>query len=122
MAFVVSHSGSGWKIVDINTVGSITTDAYNKVRAQSPSPVLFMEGMVGGLIRSKFEKMAPGSTQAGSSQQGLLDAQAGNLRAQLKSMMNQLELYKARTGHYPDLLAQGWQALIKDGYIKKRAR
>lgn len=53
------------------------------------------------------------------------DAQQGNLRAQLKSLQNQIELFKARTNSYPTL-AQLWDGLIdpngdgdlSDGYIK----
>ena len=55
------------------------------------------------------------------------DAQTGNLRAQIKSLQNQIELFKARNNYYPDLVANGWDALIdpngdgdlSDGYIKK---
>ncbi len=55
------------------------------------------------------------------------DAQTGNLRAQIKSLQNQIELFKARTNSYPDLVANGWDQLIDpngdgifdDGYIKK---
>jgi len=54
------------------------------------------------------------------------DAQQGNLRAQMKSLQNQIELFKARTNAYPDLVANGWDTLIdpngdgdvSDGYIK----
>lgn len=53
------------------------------------------------------------------------DAQQGNLRAQIKSLQNQIELYKARTNSYPTL-AQLWDGMIdpngdgdlSDGYIK----
>ena len=58
------------------------------------------------------------------------DAQTGNLRAQIKSLQNQIELFKARTNNYPTLLelsgnptttaeTNGWGALIDGGYIKK---
>ncbi|MDX2132917.1 MAG: type II secretion system protein [Planctomycetota bacterium] len=58
------------------------------------------------------------------------DAQQGNLRAQIKSLQNQIELYKARTNAYPDLVANGWDQLIdpngdgdlSDGYIKQAPR
>ncbi len=58
------------------------------------------------------------------------DAQQGNLRAQIKSLQNQIELYKARTNSYPDLVANGWDQLIdpngdgdfSDGYIKQAPR
>jgi len=58
------------------------------------------------------------------------DAQTGNIRAQLKSLQNQCELFKARTNAYPDLAADGWgtaesapgagdgTGLIGLGYIK----
>ncbi|CAG0974538.1 Type II secretion system protein G [Phycisphaerales bacterium] len=54
------------------------------------------------------------------------DAQQGNLRAQIKSLQNQIELFKARTNSYPDLVANGWDPLTdpdgdpatQDGYIK----
>lgn len=53
------------------------------------------------------------------------DAQQGNLRAQIKSLQNQIELFKARTNSYPTL-AQLWVGLLdpngdgnfNDGYIK----
>lgn len=55
------------------------------------------------------------------------DAQQGNLRAQIKSLQNQIELFKARTNNYPDLVANQWTQLLdpngdgdfSDGYIKK---
>jgi general secretion pathway protein G len=61
------------------------------------------------------------------------DAQTGNLRAQIKSLQNQIELFKARTNAYPTLAemtinptstteAKGWGKLIDDGYIKKAPR
>jgi general secretion pathway protein G len=56
------------------------------------------------------------------------DAQVGNIRAQLKSLQNQVELFKARStdGLYPDLVGAGWDTMIDpngdgiftDGYIK----
>lgn len=54
------------------------------------------------------------------------DAQQGNLRAQIKSLQNQIELFKARNNSYPDLVTNGWDQLIdpngdgdlSDGYIK----
>src|SRR5205823_3822081 len=60
------------------------------------------------------------------------DAQQGNLRAQIKSLQNQIELFKARTNAYPTLAqlqanpalngnttTDGWGILIDGGYIKK---
>ena len=58
------------------------------------------------------------------------DAQQGNLRAQIKSLQNQIELFKARTNNYPTLAelsanpvstteTNGWGILIDGGYIKK---
>lgn len=52
------------------------------------------------------------------------DAQAGNLKAQLDTLNNQIELYRARNNQYPaDLIAGGagdapWATLIAGGYIK----
>ncbi len=48
------------------------------------------------------------------------DAQQGNLRAQVKSLQNQIELFKARStdGQYPDLVGGGWDVLINGDYIK----
>jgi general secretion pathway protein G len=46
------------------------------------------------------------------------DAQTGNLRSQIKSIQNQLELYKARTNNYPDLVGNGWTDMIQGGYLK----
>lgn len=55
------------------------------------------------------------------------DAQAGNLKTQLSSLQNQIELWKARNNAYPDLGTGGWDLLIDpngdgvfdDGYIKE---
>ena len=57
------------------------------------------------------------------------DSQAGNLKAQIKEIQNQLELYKAREGAYPSLAelqadpagypaGTGWSVMIEKGYIK----
>lgn len=46
------------------------------------------------------------------------DAQAGNLKTQLSTLQNQIELYKARTNAYPDL-STGWDVLITGDYIKE---
>lgn len=55
------------------------------------------------------------------------DAQAGNLKAQIKEIQNQIELAKARStnGLYPDLKAANaagtitdWGAFIDGGYIR----
>lgn len=61
------------------------------------------------------------------------DGQQGNLRAQIKSLQGQIELFKARTNSFPTLAqlqanpttgplplgTEGWGALIDGGYIKK---
>jgi general secretion pathway protein G len=60
------------------------------------------------------------------------DAQQGNLRAQIKEVQNQIELFKARTNAYPtmaemtaaptitgSLATDQFGALIDQGYIKK---
>lgn len=47
------------------------------------------------------------------------DARAGNLKAQLSSIQNQIELYAAqRNGAYPDLSA-GWDDLTTNNYLKE---
>lgn len=53
------------------------------------------------------------------------DAQAGNLKAQIKSLQNQIELYNARNnGAYPDFATEGWgdttdtTSLIGGNYVK----
>ncbi len=56
------------------------------------------------------------------------DSQAGNLKAQIKEIQNQLELFRAREGAYPtmaELTAAptsgapgGWGAMIDKGYLK----
>jgi general secretion pathway protein G len=58
------------------------------------------------------------------------DAQQGNLRAQIKELQNQIELFRARTNAYPTLAqltvnpvttteTNGWGAMIDGGYIRK---
>jgi general secretion pathway protein G len=45
------------------------------------------------------------------------DAQAGNIKAQLDTLNNQIELYRARNNAYPDI-ADNWDVMIEGGYIK----
>lgn len=47
------------------------------------------------------------------------DAQAGNIKAQLDTLNNQIELYRARTNGYPEFTGDTpWQGMIDGGYIK----
>lgn len=47
------------------------------------------------------------------------DAQAGNIKAQLDTLNNQIELYRARTNAYPDFTSSTvWDTLKTGGYIK----
>lgn len=47
------------------------------------------------------------------------DAQAGNIKAQLDTLNNQIELYRARNNAYPDFSsATVWDTMIAGGYIK----
>ncbi|MDX2117778.1 MAG: prepilin-type N-terminal cleavage/methylation domain-containing protein [Planctomycetota bacterium] len=46
------------------------------------------------------------------------DAQGGNLKAQLDTLNNQVELFRARTNAYPDFATDGWTKMISGGYIK----
>lgn len=46
------------------------------------------------------------------------DAQAGNIKAQLSSLQNQIELYRARTNTYPDLVANQWTDMVTGNYLK----
>jgi len=46
------------------------------------------------------------------------DAQGGNLKAQLDTLNNQIELFRARTNAYPDFATDGWTTMISGGYIK----
>lgn len=62
------------------------------------------------------------------------DAQVGNLRAQIKSIQNQLELYRARNNAYPtlaqltadsanaDYAGMGWGVMIDGNYLKAPAK
>ena len=60
------------------------------------------------------------------------DSQAGNLKAQIKEIESQLELYKARNGAYPTVAAlndtsdanypNGWAPMISGGYLKAAPR
>ncbi len=54
------------------------------------------------------------------------DAQAGNIKAQLDTLNNQLELYRARNNAYPtDFLAGGataWDTMKTGGYVKDAPR
>lgn len=46
------------------------------------------------------------------------DAQAGNIKAQLDTLNNQIELFRARTNAYPDFATNGWDELVNGGYLK----
>lgn len=47
------------------------------------------------------------------------DAQAGNIKAQLDTLNNQIELYRARNNSYPDFTsATVWDMMIQGGYVK----
>ena len=64
------------------------------------------------------------------------DAQGGNLKAQIKSLQNQIELFKAKTNSYPTLAelnanpvdptvldsTHGWGILLDNHYIKQAPR
>lgn len=54
------------------------------------------------------------------------DAQAGNIKAQLDTLNNQLELYRARNNGLPADFESGgataWETLISGGYIKTAPR
>ncbi|MGD9790654.1 MAG: type II secretion system protein [Phycisphaerales bacterium] len=47
------------------------------------------------------------------------DAQAGNLKSQLKTLQNQIELYAARNNNaYPAFATTGWTDMINGNYVK----
>ena len=46
------------------------------------------------------------------------DAQGGNILTQLDTIQNQLELYKARNGVYPDIVTSWADLLPPNGYLK----
>jgi len=48
------------------------------------------------------------------------DARLGNVRSQVQTLENQIELYRAREGSYPTVaeLNADWAVLIDDDYIK----
>ena len=52
------------------------------------------------------------------------DAQAGNLKAQIKEIQNQLELSKARSTHgqYNDPSTDDWASFIAQGYIRAKPK
>lgn len=51
------------------------------------------------------------------------DAQAGNIKSQLDTLNNQIELFRARTNNYPDFSsATVWDTMITGGYIKNPPR
>ncbi|MBS0192421.1 MAG: prepilin-type N-terminal cleavage/methylation domain-containing protein [Phycisphaerales bacterium] len=51
------------------------------------------------------------------------DAQAGNIKSQLDTLNNQIELYRARKNVYPDFTsATVWTDMVKDGYIKSEPK
>lgn len=51
------------------------------------------------------------------------DAQAGNIKAQLDTLNNQIELFRARTNAYPDFAdAAVWDGMRAGGYVKNAPR
>ena len=47
------------------------------------------------------------------------DARDGNIATQESTLQNQVELFQAREGAYPDFDADGWDTMIAGGYIKE---
>jgi hypothetical protein len=108
------RTDAGWKIADVEPMGKLASDAYSKARAQRLSPIVFMESMLGGLIKGKIDRDAPA---AAPTRESRFDQRRDTMKAQLQTLANQIELFKTRTGHYPDLLTSGWDELIKAGLI-----
>jgi prepilin-type N-terminal cleavage/methylation domain-containing protein len=50
------------------------------------------------------------------------DAQGGNVQTQLSTLQQALELYKAKNNGYPDIIANGWDDLTQNGYLKSDAK
>ena len=46
------------------------------------------------------------------------EARNGNIATQISTLENQFELFRAREGAYPDLVADQWVTMIADEYIK----
>lgn len=113
--FILHQTNSGWRIVDMSGLAERTAKGIATAARRGALVALGMEAVVGGIIDSKLKTAAP--DPRGESK--LREAQEAYIRAQLKGLTNQLELFKARTGRYPDLIANGWNELIEGGYIKK---
>ena len=47
------------------------------------------------------------------------DARRGNQDTQISTLENQVELFRAREGAYPDFATDGWQTMIDGDYIKE---
>jgi hypothetical protein len=117
--FTLHSTSRGWRIIDLEPVAKRAAATFSSLHADPTMMPVFMEGLVGGVISSKYDGQAQAARRPANTEADQHDRQQAVLRATLKSLMNQVELYKARTGHYPDLIANGWDELIKGGYIKQ---
>jgi hypothetical protein len=111
LELTLERTASGWKVIDVADMGGRMQDAVKMSEAAGVSLTVMMEVVLGGALEAKRERVfGNDSTRE--------DAIQGNLRAQVKSIQNQIELYNARHGRYPDLVRDGWGAMVKEGYFK----
>jgi hypothetical protein len=113
--FVLHQTNFGWRIVDMSGLAERTAKGIASAARRGALVALGMEAVVGGIIDSKLRTNTPDPRNDSK----LREAHETYLKAQLQDLTNQLELYRTRNGHYPDLIANGWKDLIDGGYIKK---
>jgi hypothetical protein len=116
--FTLHNTRNGWRIIDLEPVANRAYTAFSQLHADPSTTPAFMEGLVGGLISGKFEGHTQSARKPSLSDQDRRERQQATVDTMLQTLNNQLELFKVRTGHYPDLIAHGWDELIKGGYIK----
>lgn len=114
--FVLHQTNMGWRIVDMSGLAERTAKGIATAARRGALVALGMEAVVGGVIDSKLKTVAAADPRNESK---LREAQETYLKAQLRNLTNQLELYRTRNGQYPDLIANGWKDLLEGGYIKK---
>lgn len=104
------HRGeAGWKIVDLGVMTANWRKLYAEEKAAGRSCTDFMEQVAMTMLDAK----------GGGAERRTMEAMAANLEAQLNTLNNQIELFRARNrGAAPDFAGQGWKQLIEGKYVK----
>jgi hypothetical protein len=124
LSLLVAPGVPEWKIIDIDGLAQTTAAAYEKCKPPPVGgPVPFMEGEVAIVLTRKVQQTT--SADAGGQKavpvRAASDPRAAEIRAELDSLREQIDLYRARdpSHRYPDLAGRGWNDLLQAGYLRR---